>query len=171
MLCEWLTSQALVPLAVDNSVANAGSSSNRPFNVPPDQTAASNGFTDNASYPSSWPPNSARGKPQPVGPELAKRLLSLQKYVVDIQEQLGGTIIASKSLSCCSECSRQIYQGFRFGCCNVCLLVGTVRTSCPTVTHRLASCMLIFPVLCSLLLGQEISAQQTCTGNLSLMIP
>lgn len=55
---------ALVLLAVESSRTDAGSSSSQQSDALPDQAAASNGITDDASYPSSWPPHSARGKPQ-----------------------------------------------------------------------------------------------------------
>lgn len=99
-VCDWLTSQALMMLAVDNSRVNADSSSSRQLDAPPDQAAASNGFTDDATYPSSWPPNSARGKPQAVGPEFmhAKRFLNLQQYPANIHEQPDRASIASKAL-------------------------------------------------------------------------
>lgn len=54
-------------LAVERPGADAGSSSGPKSGAPSDQAAASDGFIDEASYPSSWPPNSARGKPQAVG--------------------------------------------------------------------------------------------------------
>ena len=97
--CDWLTSQELLLLAVDNSRANADSSGSRQLDAPPDQAAASNGFTDDAMYPSSWPPNSARSKPQAVGPKLtrAECSLYLQRYPANMQEQLGGTTIALKA--------------------------------------------------------------------------
>lgn len=52
--------------AVDRPVAEAGSSSGQQSGVPSNQAAVSAGTTDEALYPSSWPPHSGRGKPQVV---------------------------------------------------------------------------------------------------------
>lgn len=52
------------PVNVARPVAEAGSSSGQQNGAPSNQAAASNGITDEALYPSSWPPHSGRGKPQ-----------------------------------------------------------------------------------------------------------
>lgn len=50
--------------AVDKPGVNAASTSGQENGAPPHQAAASSSYTDDTSYPSSWPPHSSRGNPQ-----------------------------------------------------------------------------------------------------------
>lgn len=96
--------------AVARPVAEAGSSSGQQNGAPSNQAAASNGITDEALYPSSWPPHSGRGKPQVVvhtcmSPVLIAEPPCVSSIVRQPQHVVIAHLLWSECLCRCTECT------------------------------------------------------------------